>query len=135
MKRYIAIPFLLLVAINGIDNQRITGVSHSQSFAISNPVTGHSGLIQLKLGAVTITEVCASTDTGTMTIQFDERAEATPNTGGTDVMTSALVGDSDEQCTTAFDNAAIAATAVMNLDIDAVASSPTQGRIHVFYSN
>ena len=74
-----------------------------------------------------------STDTGTATLQFDERAEATPNTGGTDVMTSTLVCDSNSQSTAAFDNATIAADVPLNLDIDAVASTPGIVRGHVCY--
>jgi len=83
---------------------------------------------------VTITRVVCSTDTGSATIQLDERAEATPNTAGTDVMTSTLTCDSNSEATTSFSNAGIASRVPVNLDIDSVASSPTRVRIHVEYT-
>lgn len=105
------------------------------SWAIADPATADSGNIQnLFQYAVTITEVNCSTDTGTMTIQLDERVLTTPNTAGTDVMTAQLVCDNNNQQTTTFTNAAIAADALLSLDVDAVASTPTQGRIHVTYT-
>ena len=104
------------------------------SFVIEDTTTADAGMLQHKFGqAVTITRVSASTDTGTCTIQFDERVESTPNTGGTDVMTAVLVADTNTEATTAFANANIAADAVLNLDIDAVAASPGVVRIHVEY--
>lgn len=116
------------------DADSLTGATFIKSAILYNPTTAESGLVQLYFPhAVTITEVVCSTDTGTATIQFDERAEATPNSGGTDVLTSALVCDSDSQSTTGFDNAGIAADVPLNLDIDAVASTPTKLRIHVYY--
>lgn len=107
----------------------------SKNTYIDNPTTSDSNKVQLKFPtAVTITRVSCSTDTGTATIQFDERAEATPNTAGTNVMTSSLVCDSDSQATTSFSNATIAAEVPMNLQITATASSPTMLRIHVEYT-
>jgi len=107
----------------------------TKDMAFDNPVTADSGIIQATFPlAVTITRVWCSTDTGTATIQFDERAEATPNTGGTDVLTSALVCDATSEATTSFANAGIASRVPMNLDIDAVASAPTKLRIHVEYT-
>jgi len=104
------------------------------SFVIEDPTTADAGLLQHKFGqAVTIVRISASTDVGTVTIQFDERVEATPNTSGTDVMTAVLIADTNTEATTAFANANIAADAVLNLDIDAVATSPGVVRIHVEY--
>lgn len=103
----------------------------SKNIYIDKPTTSDSNKVQLKFPtAVTITRVSCSTDIGTATIQFDERAEATPNTAGTNVMTSSLVCDSDSQATTSFSNATIAAEVPMNLQITATASSPTMLRIH-----
>jgi len=82
-------------------------------------------------GAFTITQVACSTDTGTVTIQLDERTNTTPNTSGADVMTSQLVCDSDRQSTSSFDNAAIASGALISLDVDATASTPTTFRLHI----
>lgn len=108
------------------------GPSRIVSFVIENPTAADLGLLQHKFAtAVTILRVSASTDQGTATIQFDERTEALPNTGGTDVLTSPLVADNDTEVTTSFANAGIAANAVLNLDIDAVSGTPGTVRIHV----
>lgn len=107
----------------------------TKDFSVPDPVVGDDQLVQPTFAtAVTITRIWCSTDVGTVTIQFDERAEATPNTAGIDVMTTALVCDSDTQATTSFANATIAAEVPMNFDIDAVATSPTVVRVHVKYT-
>ena len=101
---------------------------------LENPVVTDDAKIQVKFAtAVTIVRVSASTDVGTCNFQFDERAEATPNTAGTDVMTAALQATTTTGSTTSFTNAGIAADAVLSLDIDAVGSSPTVVRIHIDY--
>jgi len=106
-----------------------------KTFVMEDPTAADDGLLQHKFAtAITITRISCDTDTGTTTIQFDERAEATPNSAGTDVMTSVLVCDTDNQATTSFDNAGIAADAPFNLDIDAVASTPGLVRIHVEFT-
>ncbi len=103
------------------------------SFVLEDPTAADDAILQHKFGeAVTITRVSASCNAGaTCTIQFDERTEALPNTGGTDVLTAALVADDTTEATTSFANAGIAADAILNLDIDAVSGSPTVVRIHV----
>ncbi len=103
-----------------------------KSINIFSPATSDSNKVQIYFGqAVTITRVACSTDTGTATIQLDERAEATPNTAGTDVMTGTLACDTDSQVTTSFSNAGIAADVPLNLQITATGSSPGVVRIHV----
>lgn len=107
----------------------------SISIGIESPTTSDNALAQHKFStAVTINRISCSTDVGTATIQFDERSESTPNSAGTDVMSSTLVCDNDTQATTSFDNAGIAADAILNLDIDATASTPGVVRIHIDYS-
>ena len=109
--------------------------SASKSVTIDAPTTSASNKIQWEFpSAITITEVVCSTDTGTVTIQLDERARATPNTAGTNVLTSSLVCDSDSQSTTGFSNAGIAADVPLNLQVSAVASSPGVVRVHVQYT-
>ncbi len=91
---------------------------------IETPTTADDAMIQWKFAHdITIARISCSTDAGTVTIQLDERAEATPNSAGTDVMTSALVCDTNNQATTSFANATIAADAPLSLDIDAVATA------------
>lgn len=105
-----------------------------RSITILTPTTGDTNKVQITFdNAVTILRVWGSTDTGTCTIQFDERAEATPNTAGTDVLTSALVLDATSEATTSFANATIAQYVPMNLQITATASTPGVARIHVAY--
>lgn len=84
---------------------------------------------------ITITKIeCSVNNTSSSTIQFDERAYATPNTGGTDVMSAALVCDSDSASTTSFANATIAAEAPLSLDVDTITGTVSALRIHVFYT-
>lgn len=107
-------------------------VEYMLQAALESPATDDDGLVIWKWpNAYTIQRVSCATDTGTVTIQLDERAEATPNTSGTDVMSSTLVCDSNNQATTSFANATIDANDPLNLDIDAVASSPTNVKIWV----
>ena len=109
--------------------------THIDSIVIASPTADDDALVQHKFPlAVTISRISCTTDTGTATIQFDERGETTPNTAGTDVMSSALVCDTNNEATTSFGNAGIAADAVLSLDIDAVASTPGVVRIHIDYS-
>ena len=109
--------------------------SASKSVTIDAPTTAATNKIQWEFpSAITITEVICSTDTGTVTIQLDERARATPNTAGTNVLTSSLVCDSDSQATTTFSNAGIAADVPLNLQITAVATSPGVVRVHTQYT-
>ena len=107
-------------------------VEYMLQAALESPATDDDGLIIWKWpNAYTIQRVSCATDTGTVTIQLDERAESTPNSAGTDVMTSTLVCDSNNQATTTFTNATIDANDPLNLDIDAIASSPTNVKIWV----
>ena len=107
-----------------------------KSFAIETPTVDDDGLVHIKFAsAVTITRITCSTDVGSIGIQFDERAEATPNTGGTDVLSSILVCDTNNEASTGFGNAGIAADAILNLDID-TAPEGTAGvaRFHIDFT-
>lgn len=107
-----------------------------KSFAIFDPVTGDTNRVQMYFPqAVTITRVVCSVAAATsVTIQLDERAEATPNTAGVDVMTAALACDVDSQATTSFTNAAIALRVPLNVQITAVTGTPGTVRGHVEYT-
>lgn len=101
----------------------------------SSEITATTTVAQMMFPtAITITRVSCSTDVGTAVIQGDERAAATPNTGGTDVLTSTLTCDSDEQATTSFANASIASRVPLNFDIDSVATAPRRLRINVEFT-
>jgi hypothetical protein len=96
------------------------------------PTLDETNKLQYEYGsATTITEVSCSTDTGTVTVQLDERARATPNTAGVDILTAALTCDSDSQTTTSFTNAGIAADVPVNLQITGITGSPTRVAVHV----
>jgi hypothetical protein len=99
------------------------------STTTSNPAAQHSPPI-----AITITKVKCSSSSGTTTIQFDERAETTQWTAGTDVLSAVLECGTTVASTTAFANAGIAANAWISLDIDAVAGGSTTTSINVSYT-
>jgi hypothetical protein len=125
--------------VNDIDlDAEVVNGMKSFNIVTGSVISATNEIYQMKFArAVTINRISCSTDiTGsTATIQGDERAEATPNTGGTDVMTSALVCDEDTEATTSFANASLAADAPLNFDIDAVAATaPSRLRVHVEFT-
>ena len=73
----------------------------------------------------TITEVAAYTNTGTMTFNIEERGETTPNTAGTDVMTSDLVADTNQQETGTFSNATVDRDDWLVLVVTSITGDPT----------
>jgi hypothetical protein len=102
------------------------------SLVIFDPTTADTNRVQHKFpSAVTLTRLSCSTNTGTASINFDERAEATPNTAGSNVLSSALVCDTDSQATSTFSDAAIAGNAPLNLQITAASGTPGVVRIHL----
>lgn len=101
---------------------------------ISNPVTGHSDLWQGRwVYDFVVTEIYCTTKTATSTvdIEFEERVASTPDTAGTEVMGSDLQCDTNGATDNTFDNATIAAGALMSLKITAVANAPDRVRIYV----
>ena len=107
----------------------------SFSIVIKNATTTNNAAAQHSLpNAITITKIKCSDSAATTTIQFDERAEATPWTGGTDIMSAALVCGLGVASTTAFDNSGVAADAWISLDIDAIAGVSTSTVISIEYT-
>jgi hypothetical protein len=74
---------------------------------------------------ITVTEVSAYTNTGTVTFNLEERAETTPNTAGTDVMTSDLIADDDQQKTGTFSNADLDRNDWLVLVVASITGDPT----------
>ena len=115
--------------------------TRTKSFGVFDPATGDSDKIQWSPhAAIVITKVWCSTDAGTVTIMPDERAEATPNTQGTDILSAGLVCDTNNQSSCAsgctvntITNGAIDAYDPVSLDIDAV-STAVFVRIHFEYT-
>lgn len=127
---------------NGSGNPSFSSVSSTQlatanktiskSIVILTPTTSQTNLAQFYWpSAVTVQRVACSTDTGTATIQFDERAEGTPNTAGTNMMTSSLVCSTSTATTTSFSDSAEAADVPINLQVTATSGTPGVVRIHV----
>lgn len=83
---------------------------------------------------ITITEVAAYVDGNTATFNLEERAEITPNTPGTDVLTADLVADGTQEESTGFSNASIAADNWLVPSLSAVDSGTEQLSITVRYT-
>ena len=108
--------------------------TRSKDINVLSPTTAETNLVQEKFpAAVTLTRISCSVDSGTsVVIQFDERAEATPNMAGTNVLTGNVTCDTTNGgITTSFTNARIAANAPLNLQIISSTANPNAVRIHV----
>jgi hypothetical protein len=113
----------------------------TKSIWIDTPVVADSGRIQFMFPqAFTITRVACSTKlaTSTVSINLDERAAATPDTAGTDVLSAVLVCDTNQQtsCASGCDvntitNSGIATRVPVALTISAIANAPTDVRVYV----
>lgn len=107
----------------------------SKSLTIQSPTTAVTNLVQWEFpSAITLTRVACSVDTGTVTIQFDTRAESTPNTAGTNVLTSNLSCSTTTGTTTTFSSAGVSANAPLNLQIVSTSGTPGVVRIHFNYT-
>ena len=104
------------------------------SLDIPTPITTDSNLYQHAFGqAVTLTRISCATDTGTVGINFDVRAEGTPNTAGINVLSGNLSCTTSTGVTTTFSNSAVAANVPFNLQVNSVSGTPGIVRIHVAY--
>lgn len=106
------------------------------TFSIKNATTTRNPAGCHKFAtAVTITRVSCAINNTTSSIQLDERAEATPFTSGTDVLSAALTCTTSTASTTAFANAGIAVDVPFCLDIDVMnGNSTTTMFVHVDYT-
>lgn len=101
---------------------------------IENPVNGDDGQVQFKFPYdIRIQKFSCSTEAGTVTLQLDKRNESTPNTAGTDILSSAIVCDTSTESTTSFSITSIAAYDVINFDVDGATGSPDSVRLHLEY--
>ena len=115
----------------------------TKSIWIDTPVVADSGRIQFMFPvAVTITRVACSTKlaTSTVDLNMEERAAATPDTAGTDVLSAELVCDTNQQtsCASGCDvntitNGGIAARVPVAITPSAIANAPTDLRIFIEY--
>lgn len=82
---------------------------------------------------ITVTEVAAYTNTGTVTFNLEERGEATPNDAGTDLMGSDLVADTDQQETGTFSNAALDRNDWLVPTVTSISGDPTLFGVTIRY--
>ena len=118
-------------------------ITHSKSITIFDPVTGDDGRVQFQLPTgSTITRVACSVKAATsVDINLEKRAEATPDTAGTDALSAELVCDTGTRtsCASGCDvntisSAAISADAPVALMISAVTGTPDTLRVHITYT-
>lgn len=113
--------------------------THTATISMINPTSSNNfsdGAIAVRFpSAATVTEVgCHSLQAGTTTIQLDERAESTPGTAGTDILSAVINCGITFASTSAFANATIAATSFINLDIDTMVGSPSSTVLYIDYT-
>ena len=110
--------------------------TRTQSMAVFSPVVEDSGRVQVVLPAAsTITRVWCNTKAATnVVINLEERAEGTPDTAGTVVLTSNLTCTTSGAATTTFSNASIAARAPIALTLASVSGTPDTLRVHFEYT-
>lgn len=123
-----------------LDGKSATSHTHTEFFdtlsfnvnIADTVITGDNAIWKIP-NNITITEVAAFTNTGTVTFNIEERGETTPNTAGTDVMTSDLAADTDQQETGTFSNAGIARDAWLALSITSKTGDPTLFGVSIRY--
>lgn len=108
--------------------------THVVSFSI-DPTVAASGEAQFRWGyPITLTEIRCDTDAGTVaTVNMEERAPTTPNSAGTDTLTSDLTCDTNEEIGTTFTNAGVDAWDPVALTYGTVTTA-TILRVHVEFT-
>ena len=105
------------------------------SFSISDTVKAADAFGIVKTDkAITITEISGYTNTGTVTFNIEQRVETTPNTAGTDCMTSDLVADNDQQEQTSFADATVPVNTQLYFSASAVASGAQKLTVTIRYT-
>jgi len=92
------------------------------TYNVENAQTGDDGKFQAKvMQAATLVRVSCSTSAATASVQLYERAENSPNSGTTGMLTTALACNSDTtaDATTSFSDSAVAADSVLALGVTA----------------
>jgi hypothetical protein len=120
--------------LSGLSSENLAAANKTieKSIVIFTPGTADSNMVQIYFGqAVTLARIACSTDVGTVSVNFDARAESTPNTPGTNVLSSALSCTTTTGATTAFASSGLAADSPLNLQIASVSGTPGAVRIHV----
>ena len=104
----------------------------SFSFDLPSPSVGDSALYEHKLQkSGKIVRVSCSTDQGTATINLDLRQESSPNSSGTQVLSSPLVCTSNTAIATSLANPVYAANSPIALLISGTSGTPSVVRVHI----
>jgi hypothetical protein len=133
---FIGAPVSAADNLGGLRSDVTIRALNPPSIVILAPAAADTNKIQHKFPvAGTLQRVSCSTDQGTVDLQLDKRAEATPNSAGSNVLSGTL------QCVTTtavtgaggaptISSGALTANQVLNLQILATAGSPGVVRIH-----
>lgn len=109
--------------------------TETRSFTIIDTVKASDGFGLWKTPyAITITEIAAFTNTGTCTFNIEQRAETTPNTAGTDILTADIVADNDQQESTSFNDATVPIDTWLYFAASAAASGPQKLTVTIRYT-
>jgi hypothetical protein len=100
---------------------------------LENPTAADAGKFQWKpKNPLTLTRLSCSTDNGTATVNFDIRQESTPNTTGTQVLSSPLTCTTSTGSTTAIANSYVPSLSPVALLV-ITANGASVVRIHAEY--
>jgi hypothetical protein len=117
-------------AQNQIDfSKQIKNFSGYVSIPFESPALTDSGVNQFEFPhKMSFVRIYCSTDQGTLSINFEIRSEASPDSPGTPILASALVCNSTGVSTTTFAVAAVSADTPVALVISAVSGAPNKAR-------
>lgn len=103
--------------------------------SLENPVITDSGKFQWKPNAsVLLTRLSCNTDQGTVSVNFDLRTEASPNSTGLAVLSSPIVCSSTvTSATTTFSVSAVTSLSPVALNITTTSGTPTIVRVYLQY--
>ena len=104
------------------------------SLDLENPTPADAGKFQWKPhSALTLTRVSCDTDQGTVSVNFDLRTEAAPNTPGTQVLSTPLICGPTGAASQTFSAASVAGLTPVALLVTGTNGAPTIVRIYAEY--
>ena len=135
-ENWVVPPSATPVSVDTVRLPVLTGPNWTRgsfSLNITMPLTSDDGLFQyVDAFPYNIASVSCSTDVGSVTINFDVRSAAAPNTAGTNVLATPLVCGATGTANSALSPVvSVAGGAPVNLQVLAVSGSPDVVRIFV----
>ena len=119
---------------NDATDCQLIGVG-SVSMSLENPTPADSGKFQWKPRApLVISRISCSTDIGSVDINFEVRAETTPNATGVNVATSSLTCNATAPSLIVFSSATVPSDSPVALIVTSVSSGPSIVRISLEYN-